>query len=535
VKILKGPDTMSSRPPIVSACAGAVLLLAVLGGVSRAQGVSGADCTIASLQSNAPAGTTVTAAAIVQASGEMPRHCRVDGAVATPGNAVSFRLGLPADWNGKFYFEGVGGFGGSIGSLRAGLTRGYASASTDTGHQGAVTDASWALNDPAKEIDFGHRGTHVTAVAAKALSEAYYGSAPRHAYFNGCSNGGRQALMEAQRYPEDFDGIIAGNPALGTLGQIRRTLTYQTMMSSADRYVPASKIPVIAQAVASSCDAADGLADGLISDPRACRVRPETLACSGADGPDCLTAGQIETVQAIYSDVRGPGGVMLPGFPAGHEDGRTGWQAWITGAGEPETRPDGTLAFGRNPPLGFRFQDAFLRYLAFPTADPAVDWRAFSLERDGPRLAADMATYSPGADLRGLQERGGKLILYHGWADPGISAFGTIAYYDAAVAYAGGPEQGDEFLTLFMAPGMHHCQGNGPGPNTFDMLTALEDWVERGVAPARVVASHSTMGVVDRTRPLCAYPLVARYIGTGSVDAAENFRCERPPSEGSVR
>src|SRR4029077_11391047 len=186
---------------------------------------------------------------------------------------VSFRLGLPAAWNGKFLFEGVGGFGGSIGQLTTGLEKGYASASTDTGHQGATTDASWALNNPAKRIDFAYRGTHVTAVAAKALSQAYYGSAPRRAYFNGCSNGGRQALMEAQRYPEDFDGIIAGDPSFGKLGQLRRTLVYQTLFSSPEHFVSAAKISLLASAVMKSCDADDGLADGLITDPRTCRFK----------------------------------------------------------------------------------------------------------------------------------------------------------------------------------------------------------------------------------------------------------------------
>ena len=188
----------------------ALILAGVLTGDSGAQAIGAAECTVATLQQKAPADTTITAAAIVPAAGTTPEYCRVDGHVATPGNTVNFRLGLPAAWNGKFLFEGVGGFGGTIGPLTTGLEKGYASASTDTGHQGATTDASWALNNPAKRIDYAYRGTHVTAVAAKALSQAYYGSAPRRAYFDGCSNGGRQALMEAQRYPEDFDGIIAG-------------------------------------------------------------------------------------------------------------------------------------------------------------------------------------------------------------------------------------------------------------------------------------------------------------------------------------
>jgi feruloyl esterase len=496
---------------------------------AAAQGGGAVPCTIEALQSKAPAGTTITAATVVAAAASLPQYCQVDASVATPGNTVNFRLGLPASWNNKFYFEGVGGFAGTIGSLRAGLERGYASASTDTGHQGAVTDASWALNNPAKELDFAHRGTHVTAVAAKALSSAYYGSAPRHAYFSGCSNGGRQALLEAQRYPGDFDGIVAVNPSFGTLGQIQRALIFQALFKSPNHVLPPAKVKLLSEAVVASCDAHDGLADGLISDPRACTFRPETLACKGADGPDCLTAGQIETVKAIYADVRGPEGIVLRGFPMGHEDGATGWQQWITGATPPAPQADGGLAFSGRPPLGFAFADGYLRYLSFPEDDPNFDLRTFSFERHGSKLQASIEAFSPtNPDLAPFRKAGGKLVVVHGWSDPGLSAAATIAYYDEVVKAAGGRQQSDQFVKLFMAPGMHHCPGNGPGPNTFDMLTALEQWVEDGVAPSRVIASHATRGVVDRTRPLCAYPQVARYVGRGNVDAAENFRCETP-------
>ena len=466
---------------------------------------------------------------MLPAEGTTPEYCRVDGHVATPGNTVNFRLGLPAAWNGKFLFEGVGGFGGTIGSLNAGLEKGYASASTDTGHQGSVIDASWALNNPAKRIDYAYRGTHVTAVAAKALSQAYYGTAPRHAYFDGCSNGGRQALMEAQRYPEDFDGIIAGDPSFGTLGQLRRTLVYQTLLSSPEHFLSAAKIALLANAVMKSCDAQDGLADGLITDPRACTFTPESLKCAGPDGPDCLTSAELETVNAIHGDLKGPFGRTLVRFPLGHEDGATGWQAWVTGASTPERRADGTLALTGRMPAGYSFQDGYLKYLAFEGADGTFDWRTFNLDRDGSKLQPFMDEFSPtNPDLSKLRARGGKLILYHGWADPALSALGTIAYYEDVVKKAGGRSQSDRFVELFMVPGMHHCQGTGPGPNSFDMLTALDEWVERGAAPSRVVASHTSNGIVDRTRPLCPYPQVAKYLGRGSIDQAENFQCAAP-------
>jgi feruloyl esterase len=214
---------------------------------------------------------------------------------------------------------------------------------------------------------------------------------------------------------------------------------------------------------------------------------------------------------------------VLHGFPPGHEDGRTGWQQWLTGAMPPVDRGDGTMAFGGNAPLGYRFQDAFLRFLSFGN-DPSFDWRTFSFEQYQSRLPSAVEPFSPtSADLTAFRDAGGKLLMYHGWADPGLSASTTVAYYEDVVKTT--PEA-DRFVKLFMVPGMHHCQGNGPGPNRFDMLPALEEWVERGAAPARVIASHRTAGTVDRARPLCAYPQVARYVGTGSIDAAGNFRCE---------
>jgi hypothetical protein len=506
-----------------------MLALATAVGSDASKASPSAECTVPALQQKAPPGTTITATTVVAAEGATAEYCRVDGNVATPGNTVNFRLGLPAVWNGKFFFEGVGGFGGTIGSLSTGLEKGYASASTDTGHQGSVVDASWALNNPAKRIDYAYRGTHVTAAAAKTLSHAYYGTAPRHAYFDGCSNGGRQALMEAQRYPDDFDGIIAGDPSFGTLGQLRRTLVYQTLLSSPEHSLSAAKISLVANAVLKSCDAQDGLADGLITDPRTCNFKPESLKCAGPDGPDCLTGAELETVNAIHGDLKGPSGRMLVRFPLGHEDGASGWQAWVTGASAPERRADGTLTLTGRMPAGYSFQDGYLKYLAFDGADGTFDWRTFNFDRDGSKLQPFMDEFSPtNPDLSKLRARGGKLILYHGWADPALSALGTIAYYDDVVKKAGDRGQSDRFVELFMVPGMHHCQGTGPGPNTFDMLTALDAWVEHGIAPSRVIASHVSNRIVDRSRPLCPYPQVAKYLGRGSVDQAENFQCAAP-------
>jgi feruloyl esterase len=502
---------------------------AVLGGgtaqvVSLRAAPTIADCTVAALQAKAPKGTTITAAEVVDASGDVPQYCRVDGHTSSPGNEVNFRLGLPAAWNGKYYFVGVGGLGGTIGNLDAGLRRGYASASTDTGH--LASDPTWGSNR-AKEIDYGHRGTHVTAVAAKAITAAWFGKQPAHSYFNGCSNGGRQALMEVQRYPQDFDGIIAGHPAMGTPMQVGRALVFQHMLLHPDNYLPAAKVELLSKATLAECDARDGLADGLISDPRLCAFKPERLLCAGADGPGCLTAAQVSTVNKIYSPLRTPDGrLYTAGFPIGHEGGSTGWTPWIVGRTPPVPQADGTLAYGEQKPTGYNLSEQNMRFLALETDDPSFSWKTVRFPQDLPRLASMTEILSPhDPDLRPYKRRGGKIIVYHGWADPAISAYGTLDYYERMTRAVGGPKEADAFARLYLVPGMHHCAG-GPGPNTFDMLTELENWVEKGRAPAAVPASHATDNKVDRTRPLCPHPLVATYSGSGSVDEAASFRCE---------
>jgi len=499
------------------------------------------ECTLPALQALAPADTTLTAVTLVSATTTpttLPEYCQVDGYVTTPEpvNQVNFRLGLPTVWNHKLYFQGVGGRGGAIGSLNAGLARGYAAASTDTGHQGAVTDSTFAFNNRAKEIDYGYRAVHVTAVASKLLTQVYYGQPLRHAYFSGCSNGGRQALIEAQRYPDDFDGIIAGDPSLGISGTLSSIWRYQTLLADRAHYLPATKLTLLAQAVLAECDAKDGLVDGLIDDPRRCAFDPASLQCPGAEAPDCLTAAQVETVGRIYEGPTNSAGESLyPGYPMGHEDGSTGWALWIVGS-NPEhvvDQPDGTLAFTGispltgDPPLGFAFLDDGLKYLSFEVDDPNYSYRFFNFDTDVPLLdfmGEILNATEP--DLSSFRARGGKLLLYHGWADPAISALRTVQYYEDVVEAVGGKRTTNDFARLFLAPGMHHCSG-GPGPNTFDSLTTLEQWVEEQIAPEQLIATHFTAGVADSSRPLCPYPKVARYRGTGSIDAAANFTCVR--------
>ncbi len=489
-----------------------------------------ADCTAPALQARAAQGTTITAATVVEAAGKVPKHCQVDGTAASPGNQVNFRLALPERWNGKYYFVGVGGLGGSIGSLGKGLERGYASASTDTGH--LSDDETWMANR-AKEIDYGHRGTHVTAVAGKQLAGAFYGRTVEHAYFDGCSNGGRQALMEVQRYPTDFDGIIGGDPATGTPMQVGRALVYQKMLAKPENFLTPEKIELVSKATLAACDKADGLEDGLVTDPRTCSFKPDTLKCAGPDGPNCLNDGQLAVVTQIYEGAKINGQPYAWGFPFGHEGSNSGWRAWISGPEDPTKQADGTLAYtGRRLPSGYGLAESNMRFLALETDDPAFTWRVFKFPQDLERMKTMSEILSPlDADLRPYKNRGGKLLMYHGWSDPAISAYGTVGYYDKVSTTVGGQKEMDAFAKLYLVPGMHHCSG-GPGPNEFDMLTALENWVEKGQSPAAITATHRESGVVTRTRPLCPHPQVARYTGTGSIDDAANFRCAAPSVAG---
>lgn len=482
------------------------------------------ECSVAAVQAKAPRGTTITAATLVPAEGARPQYCRVDGHATSVGNEVNFRLGLPDGWNGKFLFQGVGGLGGTIANLDSSLARGYAAASTDTGH--LASDPNWGANR-AKEIDYGYRGTHVTAVASKALTAAFYAKPVQYAYFNGCSNGGRQAMMEVQRYPDDFDGVIGGHPATGTPMQVGRAIVYQHMLASPENLLTAEKIELLDRATLAACDKTDGLVDGLVTNPPACAFNVDTLACKGFDSPDCLTAGQVTTVKKIYAGAKtADGKTYVAGFPPGHEGGATGWRAWIAGAVPPARQADGTLAYeGTRLPSGYGLMEPNFRFLALDADDPSFSWKVLDLDRDLPRLKTMTEILSPlDPDLRPFSKSGGKLIMYHGWSDPGISAAGTVAYYDQMVKTVGGQNEADRFTRLYMIPGMHHC-GGGPGPNSFDMLPVLEAWVEKGVAPASVLASRIVDGKVERTRPLCPHPQVARHSGQGSVDDAASFTC----------
>ncbi len=515
-------------------CAARLLFASgALAALAPAHALTAAQC-VALKNVSVPA-TTITAAAIVAAAPGVPEHCLVQGFVDTE---IAFNLGLPSNWNGKFYHAGGGGFVGSIPPISGGLARGYASVATNTGHVGsgvAALDGSWALNRLDRQVNFGHRGVHVVTVAAKQIATLAYGSAPKYAYFEGCSNGGRQALQEAQRYPHDFDGIIAAAPALDWTGLMIGFNWNSKALRAAP--IPPAKLTLIANAAAQRCDANDGLVDGLIDNPLKCDFDPASLQCTGADAPNCLTAAQVGAVKKVYAGPSNSRGRQLhPGFPPGAEGGDTpgagavsGWQTWISGPSIPLPPVD-------NNPLQFTFSDHYLRYFVFsnPAYDPIA---SFDFDRD-PRALRETGKFinADNTDLSAFRKGGGKLLLWHGWSDHALMAERTIEYYEDVVDRVGSRKKADRFTRLYLAPGMHHC-ANGPGPNVFDMLTPLEKWVEQGITPGPVVATkyannNVAAGVVERTRPLCEYPKVARYIGSGSIDSAANFECRKPNRHG---
>jgi feruloyl esterase len=465
----------------------------------------------------------------VAAQAGLPAFCRI---VAKTEPAINFEVWLPTDsWNGKFQGVGNGGMAGTINyaPMAAALKRGYAVASTDTGHVSKGSfDASWALGRPDLIADFGHRGLHLMTVNGQKITATYYGKRPQHSYYVGCSKGGQQGLMEAQRYPDDYDGIIAGDPANNWTRFYAGGHLWYWLATTKDpaSYIPASKIPLLTDAVNAACDALDGVKDGVLEDPRACAFDAATLACHpGQDPATCFTPQQVRAVQDIWRGAHTSSGELVyPGLAPGGESGRGGWAAWTTGTA-PST---GTHALAA---------DGFFKYMVFD--DPNWDFKRFDYDTDvalavkkvGPLLDAVDTDLSP------LRRHGARLLVYHGWSDPDISPLNTIRYYEDVVAKVQGQrsrEEGlratGEFFRLFMVPGMQHC-ADGPGPSTFDMLTALENWVEKRQPPERIPASHLDAGAVVRTRPLCLYPSVAVYTGTGSTDDAANFACRAPSGD----
>jgi len=444
----------------------------------------------------------------------VPAFCRI-AAVATPSadSRIAIEVWIPAgsSWNGKLLGTGNGGFAGSVGypAMAAGLNKGYATAGTDTGHTGDNLD--FAIGHPEKVTDWSHRAIHVMTDLAKQVVKSSRGRLPDRSYFEGCSTGGQQALSEAQRYPADYDGIVAGDPGHNRVRLILGFLWAWTAMHDPDGtpILPASKLPLITKAAVSACDASDGVQDGLISDPLTCRFDPATLACTGADGDTCLTAPQVAAVRKVYQGARNPrtGEQIFPGWARGSE---SGWGTYIVNPTEP-------------------VRVAFLRSLVFN--DPAWDPRRFNWDTDVATADSRIPSFAATSrDYQAFKARGGKLIMYTGLADPVVPPADTISYYEDVVKAMGGLAETQAFYRFFPVPGMGHCSG-GTGPSSFDALAALEQWHEHGVVPSQLLGRHLTNGTVDRTRPLCAFPTMPRLDRPGSPDTAESFSCVGPKPE----
>lgn len=447
---------------------------------------------------------------------DLPAFCRVAAETKpTKDSDIKFEVWMPVSgWNGKFMGVGNGGWSGEIWypPMGAALRRGYATASTDTGHEGDGGDAGFALGHPEKLIDFGYRAVHEMTVKSKAIIAAYYGAdALKNSYWNGCSSGGKQGLKEAQRFPHDYGGIIAGAPAnFWTHLSVSGIWIGQATLENPNYYIPREKYDVLHQAVLEACDALDGVKDGVLENPKRCHFDPEVLQCKGADGPQCLTASQVEAAKKIYAGPKNPrtGEQIFPGLEPGSENG---WNFFGRGA----------------EPL---IVASHFKYLVFH--DPKWDYRNLNFDSDV-ALADKLDNGVLNATNPNLKEffaQGGKLLLYHGWNDPAIAPQNTINYYESVVEGMGGLSKVQNSTRLFMVPGMSHCRG-GDGPFDFDSIAALEQWVEKGKVPDRIIAAHFAPiphpGKPDRTRPLCPYPQVAKYTGSGSTDDASNFVCAK--------
>lgn len=553
-----------SRPPVLLAVAVAL----VAGGTLAAPPAQAATaCTAAAIGGLGVPDVTVTAA-----TGGGTAPCVVLGTVHThgfgaPDGSARIQVTLPSSavWNQKFVQFGQGGFAGSLsastnaGDPGAASAAGYASAITDTGHTAGSTDARWALLSPgvpdeAKLTDYYFRAVHQVAEAAKEIVSRYYGSSLRRAYFDGCSNGGRQAMVEATKFPDDFDGIISGDPFMDIRTILGGANFNKIQLASADVYIPATKLPMIDAAVYKSCDAADGVVDHLIQNPTKCSFDPKSLvtpSCTGSD-PTCLTSGEANTLQKYLTALRDDDGKIvytgqtvsdLSAGPQGVLDfSLGGMDFWTTGVVPPTVgfnAPEPWDNNGFSPsPIGWQFTDHFIQYVV--ERDPTFDMRTY-IHNTGQVSDAELRLFDRRSEagdgdvpekLLRFIEKGKKLVIYHGTSDPALAATRTIKYYEdlaekAEMSFA----QLQENVRLFMVPGMHHCVG-GPGPNFFDTLTPLDNWVDHGVKPDAILATHfvgNTPPAADRIMPLCKFPEEARYNGTGAVNSAASWSC--PPND----
>jgi feruloyl esterase len=453
----------------------------------------------------------------VAADATTPAYCHVTGTLAPE---IAFEVSLPAQWNGRFYMIGNGGHAGDsledpgrVAQGKGALRLGFAFAQTNTGHDARKEPgASFVLSNPQKAIDYAYRAVHLTATTAKALTAQYYARPVAYAYWNSCSNGGRQGLIEAQRYPQDFDGLVVNAPWVDQTGFTIGAMWNQKALSAAPLNV--GKLSLLSEKVMAKCDAIDGLKDGLIDDPRRCDfdAHRDVPSCpAGADATDCLTTAQADAVMKVYEGPKANGKPLFPGYMPGSES------AWmnVMVAGRPDAKP-----------ADFNLAENTMRYLVHTPPKPDYDYQTFDFDRDAALLDAwGSKANAKSTDLTKFRNRGGKVLMTYGWADQILQPLMGVHYYEQVAKRYGAKTT--DFVRLFMVPGMTHCAG-GIGTDQFDPMTALINWVEQRKAPDSIVAAQVVANQVVRTRPLCPYPRVARYSGTGSRDEAANFSCQQP-------
>jgi feruloyl esterase len=487
-------------------------------------------CALESL----PALPDVRITGVTGVSAPVP-HCKVDGVIGTETN---FELLLPQAWNGKFVMGGGGGFVGTVQNtalMFGPLQAGYATVGTDTGHAGHPLKADWAHNNLERLVSFGHQAVHRTAVTAKALIIEYYDEEISRSYFTGCSRGGGQGFMEAQRYPEDFDGIVAGSPAHDWTGVAARAMQINAAMfpdpsDLQQAVVGSAEQRLIESSYLEACDAQDGLEDGILHDPRQCTFDVGTLLCEGEKSESCLSAEQLAAVRVVYDGPEDSQGRALShGYPFGGETSQAGWSRWLTGGleylGDADEFQAGVDDGGFEAPVApnffFGFGIGIMRYFVFNDPEwtyEGYDWDNF--RKDSERVAQTLNATSP--DLSAFRERGGKLLIYNGWSDPAQTNHTFIDYYEQVLAH---DETAADDVRMFLMPGVEHCIG-GPGPSWANFLEEIDDWVESGDAPDQIVAQWLDENLQPAgSRPVCAYPDVARYDGEGDPRDASSFSC----------
>lgn len=527
----------------------AVCGLALGTGADRliAQTSSADKCDAAALGSLKLAGLSIQAVEHVAAGrftppgaqaamSEVPAFCRVQARLEpSPTSLINFEVWAPDTWNGKLVMTGTGGYSNVPGwrDMAYALLQGYAAVGTDTGHQTATPDdLLWGVDHPDRIIDWAGRAMHAVTAPSRRIVEAVQGRAPRRAYFYGCSTGGHQGYAQIQKHPEDFDGVIAGAPGNNRVrlnaGFLWHFLANHTRDGGTSTILPASKLPMITRAVVGACDANDGVSDGVVDDPRTCNWKPSAIRCAEGDEAGCLTALQVEALEKMYAGARNSrtGAQVYPGWPRSSEG--------LTSTPQGGPASGWHLYWGSSEPT----RANFWRHWVF--GDPKWDWWTFDFDRDiaradsGPGRLVDHVD----PDISAFENRGHKAIVYHGWQDPVTNPLDTIAYYEKVRAHQGSQQAVDRFFRLYLVPGLGHCSGGtgttafgnqgGPSPIVdpqHDLLSALDAWVEKGVAPDRIIASRVVNGATVRTRPLCPYPRKAVYTGTGSTDDAANFVC----------